>query len=113
VRQFLPIFVWLATWLLLIKKRPLHYKCYRQPLVLLMRCGVLMSEARAMRDGGKQQRILIYADVHQYMPCLDWYEAATAATKHMFCGACMCCFERHGAEGTPLPGITVAAACCS
>uniref|UniRef100_A0A383V603 Uncharacterized protein n=1 Tax=Tetradesmus obliquus TaxID=3088 RepID=A0A383V603_TETOB len=52
VQQFAPSFVWLAAWLLLIRHCPRYYKRNRMLLVLLMRCGMLMSEARAAKDGG-------------------------------------------------------------
>jgi hypothetical protein len=53
VLQFVPYFVWVGAWLWLITRRPSYYKHNRQPLVLLMRCGALISEARALHDGGK------------------------------------------------------------
>jgi hypothetical protein len=55
VQQFVPYFLWVGAWWLLITRRPPYYKRYRQPLVLLMRCGALISEARALRDGGSSR----------------------------------------------------------
>jgi hypothetical protein len=55
VLQFVPYFVWVGAWLLLITRRSSYYRHNRQPLVLLMRCGALISEARALHDGGTAQ----------------------------------------------------------
>jgi hypothetical protein len=79
VRQFLPSVAWLAAWLLLIKLRPSLYQRYRQPLVLVMRCGMMMSEARALRDGGEPHTCARMLGSVKQLKSVAAYKSAAAA----------------------------------
>jgi hypothetical protein len=63
---------WLAAWLLLMQRWPAYYKRNRQPLVLVMRCGMMMSEARALRDGGA--RIMQAAHMTYVTRVVKWLQ---------------------------------------